>query len=587
MSWLCTAILLGLTYTTFQRAPTGFIPQQDQGRLIVDVQLPDSLSLQRTQEAMAKIQMIAREDPGVAHAVAISGMSFLLQSTGSNLGSMFIVLKPFEERKVPVVDPNDATKRMRLHADDIIARLLKAYPSRVKEAVVRVRNSSPIPGLGVAGGFKIMVEDRGGRGLEVLQTQTDALTRQLRAQPGLADVSTGFRSRTPQLFLDVDRTKAEALGLSFDDVNQTLGMYLGSLYVNSFNQFGRHWQVTVQLEGDYRNRVEDINLLQVRNKWGQMVPMGTLLNVRDKPGPVVVTRYNLYTAAAITGNMGAGTSSGDAINTVNETKAETLPISMTGEWTELMFVQIRAGNTAIYVFLLAVAAVFLALAALYESWSLPLAVILVVPMCLLCSVSGVLYTGRDVNIFVQIGLVVLVGLACKNAILIVEYAKQKHLEGLPRYEATLEACQLRLRPILMTSFAFIIGVIPLVVAAGAGAEMRRSLGIAVFSGMVGVTLFGIFLTPVFFSVILGLSEKSLFASAAVRWVGSPVVSGLAGSGMGFLFARLARVGVIVCTCRLGSVASRESWLRSLPWEFMRESALSHRSRDRPILHLLI
>ena len=535
--------LLGMTYWTFQRAPTGFIPQQDQGRLIVDVQLPDSISLQRTQEVMASVEKIAREDPGVAHAVANSGMSFLLQSNSSNLGSMFIVLKPFDERKVPVVDPKDKTKRLGLHADDVIARLLKEYPRRVKEAVVRVRNSSPIPGLGVAGGFKIMVEDRGGRGLEVLQTQTDALTRRLRAQPGLSDVSTGFRSRTPQLFLDVDRTKAEALGLSFDDVNQTLGMYLGSLYVNSFNQFGRHWQVTVQLEGDYRNRVEDINLLQVRNKWGQMVPMGTLLNVRDRPGPIVVTRYNLYTAAAITGNMAAGTSSGDAINTVNETKDESLPISMTGEWTELMFVQIRAGNTAIYVFLLAVSAVFLALAALYESWSLPLAVILVVPMCLLCSVSGVLYTGRDVNIFVQIGLVVLVGLACKNAILIVEYAKQKHMEGLPRYEATLEACQLRLRPILMTSFAFIIGVIPLVVASGAGSEMRRSLGIAVFSGMVGVTLFGIFLTPVFFSVILGLSETSLFERAATRWIGSSVVSSLAGSGMGFLFAKLARTGV--------------------------------------------
>ena len=402
-------LLLGLTYSTFQRAPTGFIPQQDQGRLICDIQLPDSLSLQRTQEAMAEIEKIAREDPGVAHAVAISGMSFLLQASSSNLGSMFLVLKPFDERKLPVVDPNDPRKRIRLHADDIIARLLKEFPRRVKEAVVRVRNSSPIPGLGVAGGFKIMVEDRGGRGLEVLQTQTDALTRRLRGQPGLADVSTGFRSRTPQLFLDVDRTKAEALGLSFDDVNQTLGMYLGSLYVNSFNQFGRHWQVTVQLEGDYRNRVEDINLLQVRNKWGQMVPMGTLVNVRDFPGPIVVTRYNLYTAAAITGNMGAGTSSGDAINTVNKTKDETLPISMTGEWTELMYVQIRAGNTAIFVFLLAVAAVFLALAALYESWSLPLAVILVVPMCLLCSVSGVLYTGREVNIFVQIGLVVLGG----------------------------------------------------------------------------------------------------------------------------------------------------------------------------------
>jgi multidrug efflux pump len=535
--------LLALTYSTFQRAPTGFIPQQDQGRLICDIQLADSLSLQRTQEVMAQVESIAREDPGVAHAVALAGMSFLLQSNSSNLGSMFLVLKPFDERKIPIVDPKDKNKRIRLQAEDIISRLLKEYPRRVKDAVVRVRNSSPIPGLGVAGGFKIMVEDRGGRGLEVLQAQTDALTRRLGAQPGLDDVSTGFRSRTPSLFLDVDRTKAEALGLSFDDVNQTLGMYLGSLYVNSFNFFGRHWQVTVQLEGDYRKRVEDINLLQVRNKWGQMVPMGTLLNVREVGGPIVVTRYNLYTAAAITGNMGAGTSSGDAINTVNTTTNETLPISMTGEWTELMFVQIRAGNTAIFVFMLAVTAVFLALAALYESWSLPLAVILVVPMCLLCSVSGVLYTGRDVNIFVQIGLVVLVGLACKNAILIVEYAKQKHMEGLPRYEATLVACQLRLRPILMTSFAFIIGVIPLVVASGAGSEMRRSLGIAVFSGMVGVTLFGIFLTPVFFSVILGFSETSLFDSVAMRWGGSTLVSGLAGSGMGYLFAKIARAGV--------------------------------------------
>jgi multidrug efflux pump len=581
-------LLLGLTYSTFQRAPTGFIPQQDQGRLICDIQLPDSLSLQRTQEAMAKIEKIAREDPGVAHAVAISGMSFLLQASSSNLGSMFLVLKPFDERKLPVVDPNDARKRIRLHADDIIARLLKEFPLRVKEAVVRVRNSSPIPGLGVAGGFKIMVEDRGGRGLEVLQTQTDALTRRLRAQPGLADVSTGFRSRTPQLFLDVDRTKAEALGLSFDDVNQTLGMYLGSLYVNSFNQFGRHWQVTVQLEGDYRDRVEDINLLQVRNKWGQMVPMGTLVNVRDFPGPIVVTRYNLYTAAAITGNMGAGTSSGDAINTVNKTTDESLPISMTGEWTELMYVQIRAGNTAIFVFLLAVAAVFLALAALYESWSLPLAVILVVPMCLLCSVSGVLYTGREVNIFVQIGLVVLVGLACKNAILIVEYAKQKHLEGLPRHAATLEACQLRLRPILMTSFAFIIGVIPLVVASGAGSEMRRSLGIAVFSGMVGVTLFGIFLTPVFFSVILGFSETSLFASAAVRWVGSALVSGLAGSGMGSLFARLARasVGRMYGAIGLGGTAGVLAALIALGiHEKIRSQSAASRQAHSPPPHL--
>ena len=525
-----------LTYWVFQHAPTGFIPQQDQGRLIVNVQLPDSASLQRTQAAMALVDEIARETPGVAHTVTISGMSFLLQSNASNFGSMFIVLDPFDERRAPG-----------LHAEDIMARLLPEFRKRVKDAMVSVRNSSPIPGLGVAGGFKIMVEDRGGRGLADLQSQTDGLTRKLQDVPGLADVQTGFRSNAPQIYLDIDRTKSVALGVPFEDVNQTLSMFLGSLYVNSFNQFGRHWQVTVQAEGHYRDRIEALNLFQVRNKWGQMVPLGTLVNVNqvksDRGGPIVVTRYNLYTSASITGNMLPGFSSGDAIASINEVAGESLPLSMTGEWTELMFVQIRAAerNPALYVFGLAVVSVFLALAALYESWALPLAVILVVPMCLFCSVSGVRYTNRDVNIFVQIGLVVLVGLACKNAILIVEYAKQKHREGWSRHDATREACRLRLRPILMTSFAFIIGVIPLAVAAGAGAEMRRSLGIAVFSGMLGVTLFGIFLTPVFFSVIQGLSETRMFTAVATRWAGSTLLSGLAGLGIGFMLAKLGVV----------------------------------------------
>ena len=409
---------------------------------------------------MAVVQQIAMETPGVAHTVAISGLSFLLQANASNFGSMFIVLDPFDKRQAPG-----------LYADDIMARLRKEFRRRVKDAVVAVRNSSPIPGLGVAGGYKLIVEDRGGRGLGNLQHHTDDLVATMKRDPGLATASSEFRSHTPQLYLDIDRTKAQALGLSFDDVNQTLGMYLGSLYVNSFNLFGRHWQVTVQLEGDYRNRVEDINLLQVRNKWGQMVPLGTLVNVREVGGPITVTRYNLYTASQITGGLAAGVSSGNTIKEIDELTDATLPLSMKAEWTEVMFLQIRAGNTAIYIFALSVVSVFLALAALYESWSLPLAVILVVPMCLLCSLFGVLYTGRDVNIFVQIGLVVLVGLACKNAILIVEYAKQKHPEGLSRHEATLEACKLRLRPILMTSFAFIIGVIPLAMATGAGAEI--------------------------------------------------------------------------------------------------------------------
>jgi multidrug efflux pump len=450
---------------------------------------------------------------------------------------MFVVLKPFDERY-------DSTMR----DTAIMARLRKEWTRQVKDASVTVYGSSPIPGLGVAGGFKFIVEDRGDLGLPSLQQQTEKLVRKLQAQPSLSGVGSQIRSNAPQLFLDIDRAKVASLGVSLDEVNQTLNMFLGSLYVNSFNEFGRHWQVTIQVDGQYRNQIEDISLLKVRNKWGEMVPMGTLVNVREIGGPIAVTRYNLYTCATINGGIRQGVSSGDAIAAINRVAAESLPLSMRAEWTQLMFLQIRAGNSAMYIFALAAVSVFLALAALYESWSLPLAVILVVPLCLLCSVAGVLFTGRDVNIFVQIGLVVLVGLACKNAILIVEYAKQLHEEGLPRFEATREACRLRLRPILMTSLAFIFGVIPLVVAAGAGAEMRRSLGIAVFSGMVGVTLFGIFLTPVFFSVILGLSETRLFMTAAIRWVGSTLLGGLSGVGMGFL---LARLGVVRWSWALG------------------------------------
>jgi multidrug efflux pump len=360
----------------------------------------------------------------------------------------------------------------------------------------------------------------------------------MRERPELSSVSTQFRTRTPQLFMDIDRTKAESLGVPLQDINQTLGMFLGSLYVNSFNEFGRHWQVTVQADGQYRNRVEDVNLFKVRNAQGRMVPLGTLVNVREIGGPVMVIRYNLATAAPITGNLRPGVSPGDAIAAVNRLTSE-LPITMRTEWTELIFVQIRAGNTALYVFALSVAAVFLALAALYESWSLPLAVILVVPLCLLCSVAGVLLTHKDVDIFVQIGLVVLVGLACKNAILIVEFASQLHREGMARGEATLEASRLRLRPILMTSFAFILGVVPLAIATGAGAEMRRSLGIAVFSGMLGVTLFGIFLTPVFFYVLQGLDESKYLGGAAMRWLGATFLGTVLGVAVGFLVGEVA------------------------------------------------
>jgi multidrug efflux pump len=519
--------LLVLTYKVFRQAPTGFIPQQDQGRLIVNIQLPDSSSLERTKAAVAKVDKIARETPGVAHSVSISGLSFLLQADSPNFASMFIVLDPFADRQKP-----------ELRDTAIMARLRKEWNRNIEEAKVTVYGASPVPGLGVAGGFKIIIEDRGDLGLNALQRQTDAVVQKLRDLPSLSSVATQFRSKTPQLFLDIDRTKVASLGVSLDDVNQTLDMYLGSLYVNSFNAFGRDWQVTIQADGNYRDRLEDINLFQVRNKSGQMVPLGTLVNVHETGGPVSVTRYNLYTAASINGNIQTGFSTGDAIKDIEHIAAETLPLSMKSEWTELMFMQIRAGNTAMYVFLLGVVCVFLALSALYESWSLPLAVILVVPLCLLCSVAGVLFSNRDVNIFVQIGLVVLVGLACKNAILIVEYSRQLHLEGRSVFAATVEASRLRLRPILMTSFAFILGVVPLVIASGAGAEMRRSLGTAVFSGMIGVTAFGIFLTPVFFFVILGIGETRMFSGTVMPRVISCTMGTVLGLATGYLLAKL-------------------------------------------------
>ncbi len=525
-------ILIALTYWVFQMASTGFVPQQDQGRVLVSVQLPDSASLQRTQAAMALVDKITREEKGVAHTTTICGMSFIQAANSSNFASMFAVLDPFEKRRTP--DLRDTA---------IISRLRKKWAEQVKDAVVVAYPAAPIAGLSVAGGFKLMVEDRAGLGLTALQEQTDKLIQKLQKEPGLTGVSTQFRSNTPQLYLDIDRTKVESLGVALADVNQTLQMYLGSLYVNSFNAFGRYWQVTIQAEGEYRSQVSDIDLLQVRNNQGQMVPLGTLVKVRQIGGPVFVTRYDLYTAAAINGNIKPGYSTGEAIASINRIADQSLPISMATEWTELMFMQIRAGNTAIYVFGLSVVCVFLALAALYESWSLPLAVILVVPLCLLCSISGVLFNKMDVNIFVQIGLVVLVGLASKNSILIVEFAKHLHLGGKPCFEATLEASHLRLRPILMTSFAFILGVFPLVIAIGAGAEMRRSLGTAVFSGMIGVTMFGIFLTPVFFYVIQKISEMRLFMDAAIQWAGSSLLGGLVGAAMGFMLGRVGFVNM--------------------------------------------
>jgi multidrug efflux pump len=519
--------LLALTYWGFSKLPLGFIPQQDMGRLIVNIALPDSASVERTQQVIAQVDRILRDTKGVRHVVGIAGMSFLMSANSSNFGSIFVVLDSSGERQTPD-----------LHADAIMARLRGRLAREVTDAVVSVFGASPVPGLGVAGGFKLMVEDRGSLGLPSLQSQTDGLVQKIGAEPGMVGVFTLFRSNTPQLYMDIDRTKVKSMGISLTDVNQTLQIYLGSYYVNSFNDFGRFWQVNAQAAGRSRNRVEDVNLLKVRNAQGNMAPLGTLVDVKEISGPVMVVRYNLYNAAPINGNMLPGVSSGEAIERIAEVVDENLPRTMKSEWTELTYMQIKAGNTAMYVFAMSVVLVFLALAALYESWTLPLAVILVVPLCLLCSMAGVALAHMAINIFVQIGFVVLVGLACKNAILIVEFAKQLRDEGQSLFDATQQAAQLRLRPILMTSFAFVFGVVPLVFAKGAGAEMRQSLGVSVFSGMLGVTLFGIVLTPLFFYVIEWVGERRAFRGRGVRGCASAAFGGLAGLASGWLAWRV-------------------------------------------------
>ncbi len=487
--------LLGLTYWEFITTPTGFVPQQDKGYLLLNVQLPDSASVERTQRAMTRIEALARETPGVAHTVGVTGQSLLLGANAPNLGSLYVMLDPFERRREPSLSA------------DAIAEKIRERCREIRAAIVTIFGAPPIDGLGTTGGFKLIIEDRGHLGREALQRVSDAIVERGNRTPGLQGLFNSSRANTPWLYLDIDRTKCMALGVPISELFSTLQVYLGSYYVNNFNEFGRTWQVNVQADQRFRGDAQDIRQLQVRNNRGQMIRLGTLLDVRDTSGPVAEMRYNMYSSTAITGNPAPGTSSGQAIAMMQQIADEELPRSMASDWTELAFMELQQGGTAIGVFALAVIFVFLVLAAQYESWSLPLAVILVVPMCLLCSLVGVNLAGMDVSLFTQIGFVVLVGLASKNAILIVEFAKQAQESGVPIRQATLEACRLRLRPILMTSFAFIFGVVPLVIAEGAGAEMRRSLGTAVFGGMLGVTLFGVFLTPVFFETIQRFSAR--------------------------------------------------------------------------------
>ncbi len=487
--------LLGLTYWSFTQTPAGFIPAQDKGYLLVNVQLPDGASSERTRQVMARLEEVAIRTPGVRHTVGIAGQSILMNANAPNFGAMYVMLDDFHKRRQP-----------ELAGPALAVRLQRELQEHTQDGQVNVFEAPPVEGLGTAGGFRIIIEDRGDTGLESLEETAARIVAKGNETPGLRGLFTSFRANTPWLYLDIDRVQAKSMGVPMNEIFSALQVYLGSLYVNDFNRFGRTWQVNVQGEADFRRQVERLRQLKVRNDKGEMVPFAGFARVRDVTGPIMLMRYNMYAAAAINGNAAPGTSSGQALALMEQVTGPELAYSMRTEWTELALLQLKTGNTAMLAFALAVVLVFLVLAAQYESWSLPLAVILVVPMCLLFSVAGVWMARMDINIFTQVGFVVLVGLACKNAILIVEFAKAQREAGMDRYHATLAACKLRLRPIIMTSLAFILGVVPLMISEGAGAEMRRTLGVAVFYGMLGVTLFGIFLTPVFFHTIQWIKD---------------------------------------------------------------------------------
>jgi multidrug efflux pump len=509
--------LIGLTVLGFKAVPGGFIPEQDKGYLVVNTQLPDGASLDRSDHMVAEMTKIALGDKvdkshypgieGVDHVIGVPGYSILLSTNISNVGGMFVILKPFEERK----------GHSNLSSQAIAAELRKKY-AELQQGRVSLFQAPPVDGLGSTGGFKLQVQDRRGAGFRALQESVQEVAQVGNKNPQLNGLFSSFTVNQPQLYVEIDREKAKAMNVSLDDINSTLQAYLGSAYVNDITLFNRNWQVYVQADSRYRMKVEDIGKLETRNAKGETVPLNTLITVKNTSGPAIVNHYNLYPSAEINGNTAPGVSSGQAITIMDQVTADTLPDSMGMEWTELTYQQILASKDLItkLVFPLAVVFVFLTLSAMYESWSLPVAIILIVPMCLLAAITGVWLVKLDNNIFTQIGLVVLVGLAAKNAILIVEFAKQLQDQGKNRVDATLEACKLRLRPILMTSFAFILGVVPLVLAKGAGAEMRFALGIAVFSGMLGVTGFGIFFTPVFYNVVRWFVDRSAPATPAEK-----------------------------------------------------------------------
>ncbi|MDJ0721805.1 MAG: multidrug efflux RND transporter permease subunit [Desulfobacterales bacterium] len=497
-SGIALAVYGGLIFLTlfgFRQVPTGFIPPQDQGYLIVAIQLPDRAALDRTDAVVRQATALINDTPGIAAAVGFAGFSGATRTNASNAAAIFASLDPFDQRAAQGVSAGAITAELRRKLGDLPEALIAVFPP------------PPVPGLGTAGGFKLQVQDRSGLGLTRLQAATNDLVAAGNDHPGLVGLFTTFRANAPQIYVDVDRAKAKMLDVPLNNVFETLQVYLGSLYVNDFNLFGRTFQVLAQAGGEFRLDPQDIGKLKTRSASGHMVPLGSLVTIVERTGPDRVVRYNMFPAAEINGDTRRGFSSGQAVAAIAALADEVLPAGMGFEWTDLTYQQILAGNTALFIFPLCVLFVFLALAAQYESWSLPLAVILIVPLCLLCAIFGLWLRGMDNNILTQIGFVVLVGLATKNAILIVEFAKDLQEKGQDRITAVIEACRLRLRPIMMTAFSFILGVVPLLVASGAGAEMRQSLGTAVFSGMLGVTFFGLFLTPVFYVVIRWFVER--------------------------------------------------------------------------------
>ncbi|RJG41054.1 multidrug efflux RND transporter permease subunit [Mesorhizobium sp. DCY119] len=503
-------VLVAATFGMFKTVPGGFVPAQDKQYLVGFAQLPDGATLDRTEEVIRRMGDIALKQPGVESAIAFPGLSINGFTNSSNAGIIFLSLKPFEERKTPDL------------SGGAIAQALNGQFGGIQEAFIAIFPPPPVQGLGVVGGFKMQIEDRNGLGYQALDEATKAFLAKAYTTPELTGMFTGFQVNVPQLYADLDRTKAHQLGVAVTDVFDTLQIYLGSLYVNDFNQFGRTYSVRVQADAAFRGRADDIGRLEVRSQSGEMIPLSALLNVKPSAGPERAIRYNGFLSADINGGPAPGYSSGEAQAAAERIAAETLPKGIAFEWTDLTYQEILAGNSGVLVFPLALILVFLVLAALYESLALPIAIIMIVPMGILAALTGVWLTQGDNNIFTQIGLIVLVGLSAKNAILIVEFARELEFSGMTPREAAVEASRLRLRPILMTSMAFIMGVVPLVYSTGAGAEMRSAMGVAVFAGMIGVTAFGIFLTPVFYVLMRGLTGNRPLKQSGEATLPAPV-----------------------------------------------------------------